>query len=60
MSGRLGNGAAEIKRMKLEQKSGFKRGYLPLTASIPDVVTPQGIAKAFRSAYADGKGLALN
>ena len=60
MSGRLGNGAAEIKRMKLEQKSGFSCGYMPLTASIPDVVTPQGIAKAFQSAYADGKGLALN
>ena len=45
MSGLLGNGAAEFKRVKLEQKSGFSRGYLPLTASIPDVVTPQGIAK---------------
>ena len=60
MSGLLGNGAAEFKRVKLEQKSGVNRGYMPLTASIPDVVTPQGIAKAFRPAYADGKGLALN
>ena len=34
--------------MKLEQKSGFRGGYMPLTASIPDVVTPQGVAKAFQ------------
>jgi hypothetical protein len=46
--------------MKLEQKTGVNRGYMPLTASIPGDVTPQGVAKAFQPPYADGKGLALN
>ena len=46
--------------MKLEQKSGFRGGYMPLTASIPDVVTRKGVAKAFQPAYAEGKGPAGN
>ncbi|QNI86741.1 hypothetical protein SynROS8604_00069 [Synechococcus sp. ROS8604] len=34
----MGNGATEIKRMKTGTKSGVSRGYLPLNASIPDLV----------------------
>jgi hypothetical protein len=60
VSGRLGSGEAEIKRMKMEQKSDDGNGYSPLTASIPDVMKTKGTAKVLLPSYVDGTGQVLN